>query len=152
MCMHLCKRCNIELVPEINWNQSRIKHHDNICKICYINEYKEYYTKYREQFREKSRAYSKMYHRQNKKQVISHYSNGTMLCFCCGEKHIEFLTIDHINGGGTMHRKELRKAGISLGTGFYRWLIKQNYPDGYRVLCFNCNQARGLYGQCPHEE
>jgi hypothetical protein len=22
---------------------------------------------------------------------------------------------------------------------------------GYRVLCQNCNAARGLYGYCPHQ-
>jgi hypothetical protein len=23
---------------------------------------------------------------------------------------------------------------------------------GYRVLCHNCNLARGFYGYCPHEK
>lgn len=47
--------------------------------------------------------------RRNKLKVLDHYSNGTMVCACCGEKNIEFLTIDHIDGGGHTHRKLLGK-------------------------------------------
>jgi hypothetical protein len=31
------------------------------------------------------------------------------------------------------------------------WLIREKLPDGFRVLCHNCNQAIGYYGVCPHE-
>jgi hypothetical protein len=30
-------------------------------------------------------------------------------------------------------------------------LRRDNYPDGYRVLCANCNFSRGIHGYCPHE-
>jgi hypothetical protein len=33
----------------------------------------------------------------------------------------------------------------------YVWLRDNGWPEGYRVLCHNCNSARGLYGYCPHE-
>ena len=80
-------------------------------------------------------------------EVISHYSNGTTSCACCGESHIEFLHIDHIDGGGTqLHRKKLQPTGLGL----YHWLRKRGYPDGYRVLCANCNHSLGRYGYCPH--
>ena len=39
-----------------------------------------------------------------RKIVIDHYSNGKNCCACCNEKIYEFLTIDHLNGGGTKHR------------------------------------------------
>lgn len=80
-----------------------------------------------------------------RRETLSHYSDGTLSCACCGETHIEFLAIDHINGGGTKHRKELNRGG-----GIFAWLKKNGFPDGYRVLCHNCNQAIGLYGYCPH--
>lgn len=64
-------------------------------------------------------------------------------CACCGEDRIEFLAIDHIDGGGRIHRKE-----INMDITF--WLKKHNYPPGFQVLCHNCNLAKGFYGACPH--
>jgi hypothetical protein len=70
-------------------------------------------------------------------------------CFCCGEDRPEFLTIDHANGGGTKHIRTLQKRGQS----FYLWLKNQGFPQGdYRVACWNCNCARGMFGKCPHED
>lgn len=57
---------------------------------------------------------------------------------------MEFLSIDHINGGGNRHREKVGSAKV------YAWLKKRGYPKGYQVLCHNCNQAIGLYGKCPH--
>ena len=71
------------------------------------------------------------------------------ICACCGEDRPEFLTIDHIHGGGNRHRRELKRNG---GVSFYCWLIQQGFPEGYRTLCMNCNFARGNYGYCPHEQ
>ena len=65
-------------------------------------------------------------------------------CNCCGEARFEFLAIDHIGGGGLAHRKQINRATLSL------WLKQQGYPDGFRVLCHNCNLALGFYGACPH--
>jgi hypothetical protein len=78
--------------------------------------------------------------------VLSHYSNGIPCCACCGEDHLEFLAIDHINGRGRAERGRTGRYGFSL----YTWLRMQGYPEGYRVLCHNCNGALGWYGYCPH--
>jgi hypothetical protein len=78
-------------------------------------------------------------------QVLEHYGNK---CFCCGERRVEFLAIDHINGGGKRHRKAIKKDGHS----FYQWLKVNGFPDGFRTLCHNCNLALGFYGYCPHEK
>lgn len=37
------------------------------------------------------------------------------------------------------------------GQAVYYWLKRNHYPPGFRVLCSNCNFARGKYGHCPHE-
>ena len=89
--------------------------------------------------------------RRLKLDVLRHYSFGDLKCACCGDGNIEFLTIDHIDGGGAKHRRELGKGNISHGAGsFYSWLANSGYPDGYRVLCQNCNFSMGVFGYCPH--
>jgi hypothetical protein len=77
-------------------------------------------------------------------EVIGHYG---AFCACCKETKFEFLCIDHIDGGGTRHRKEIGGNSARL----YAWLRKNNYPLGFRVLCHNCNQSFGIYGNCPHQ-
>ena len=79
--------------------------------------------------------------------VLSFYSKGRPHCSCYDESRLEFLAIDHINGRGRAERGRLGLYGDRL----YRWLRAQGYPDGYRVLCHNCNGALGFYGYCPHE-
>ena len=83
-------------------------------------------------------------------QVLLHYSNGNPRCMCpdCSVTEERFLAIDHKNGGGVEHRKELGFGGQR----FWLWLIKNNFPPGYRVLCHNCNFSYGLYGDCPHND
>lgn len=84
---------------------------------------------------------------ERKLEVLEHYSaTDKAACECCEEETLEFLTIDHINGGGTVHRREINMRGRN----FYDWLRRQGYPPGYRVLCFNCNQSLGMNGYCPH--
>jgi hypothetical protein len=71
-------------------------------------------------------------------------------CKCCGETNFEFLTVDHIYGGGNKQRKALKRAG---GHTFYEWLKAQGFPrDLYRLLCFNCNTSYGFWGYCPHQK
>lgn len=81
--------------------------------------------------------------------VFLHYGNGALRCSCegCTVTAEEFLTIDHINGDGRKHREEIGGAGQKL----YYWLIRNDYPEGFRVLCYNCNCSRGHCGYCPHE-
>jgi hypothetical protein len=77
-----------------------------------------------------------------RQEVFSAYGGK---CQCCGLADPEFLTIDHVGGGGTAHRREVKNK-------VYSFLRRQGYPQGcYRVLCYNCNCAIGLYGYCPHQ-
>ena len=75
--------------------------------------------------------------------VLRNYSNNKLECNCCGEKIYEFLSLDHTDGGGNKHRKKIGNV--------FRWIIKNNFPDGFQVLCYNCNLAKGFYGICPHK-
>lgn len=70
------------------------------------------------------------------------------ICACCGEGELEFLTLDHVYGGGTAKRRESKQTGSN----YYNNLKRLGFPQGeLRVLCFNCNCAIGLHGYCPHE-
>ena len=83
-------------------------------------------------------------HVRKRDEVFEAY--GGYVCACCGETTREFLTIDHIHGGGSKHRKSLP------GGHLYTWLRANNFPSGFRVLCYNCNIARSRdCGVCPHE-
>jgi len=96
---------------------------DNSCKEC-------------------SKARVKANQQKTRRFCLEHYGGQ---CACCGENSYEFLCIDHINGGGHQHRKK-----VGHGYSFLLWLKKNNMPEGYRILCHNCNMATGLYGYCPH--
>ena len=82
---------------------------------------------------------------RNKQRVINAYGGK---CFCCGEARIEFMSIDHEGGGGNKHRRE---EGLTAGEQTYEWLIRNNYPPGFRAACYNCNLSLGFLGYCPHE-
>ncbi len=82
-------------------------------------------------------------HRLAQVTVLMHYSNptGTPICNNCGEQETEVLCIDHINGGGNKHEK-VRRSPLN------RWLINNNYPDGFQVLCANCNTRKSKLEYC----
>ena len=68
-------------------------------------------------------------------------------CVCCGEDNLGFLSIDHINGGGRAHRKE-----VGGGVQLWRLIIKAGFPVDYQLLCYNCNLGRYHNGGiCPHK-
>ena len=115
-----------------------------------------YHRRYRDAHREQVRAYGAKHAAQYQAMLnarsrasqykarmaaIQHYGGK---CSCCGETEPKFLAIDHVGGGGNQHLK-------SLTISICAWLKKQGYPSGFRILCHNCNMARGFYGECPHE-
>jgi hypothetical protein len=135
----------------------------------------EYYLKNRDSEKTRSMKYykdhriqqlqrMKIWHEKNKEQinlkmairrqqykflVLSHYGGNPPKCECCEEKNIKFLTIDHIKNNGYEHRKLIGEGSLAM----YLWIIRNNFPKEFRVLCFNCNLGRGINkGICPHKE
>ncbi len=83
-------------------------------------------------WREKA-EYNRQLRRGYKFEFVSNYGGR---CSVCGECNWEFLTVDHVNGGGNQHRRGLHLGGAA----FYRWLKRKGYPKNeFRLLCFNCN-------------
>lgn len=96
---------------------------------------REYYYAHRDEMTKQSREYNQ----KRKEKVLAHYGRQ---CACCGESNIAFLTMDHINNDGYRTRKE----SVHL----YVWLIKNNFPEGFQTLCYNCNCGR-RHDVCPHK-
>lgn len=105
-----------------------------------------YYQKY-----SKGRKYNPLWNKKHARKikmiVLNFYGKNKPECSCCKEKHIEFLVMDHIKGGGNKHKKRLK---ISGGLSLYKWIIKNKFPKKLRILCDNCNMSLGRYGYCPH--
>lgn len=132
----LCKKCNGPIVRRPGGNTQ--------CRDCHRRRAREHDKKNPELHK----GYRRKYVRDSKSAVIKGYGGK---CKCCGESRYEFLTIDHINNDGMQYRQKsvgYRRAG----TGFYRWIIANGFPMDLRLLCMNCNFARGRYGYCPHEK
>lgn len=151
-----CSICKEEkLLSEFWERKGREGQWHSWCKLCAASERqardaanpeKIAEQKHRWLLNNKDVVYTKhaRYRKNIRDQVFDHYGNS---CVCCGETSREFLAIDHTKGGGSKHRKEIKRTGVA----FYRWLIQNGLPEGYRTLCHCCNQSHGMYGYCPHE-
>ena len=118
-------------------------------------------------------------HHEKKEIVYTHYSkklsnSDVPCCNCCGYTGIEFLTVDHIIPKREMEKKVtslvrsisenvlLTPKEIAMGYNAKRkghplnqWLITNNFPKGFQILCWNCNFAKGspaVSFKCPHEK
>ena len=90
---------------------------------------------------EQVKAAGARYRKRLKEQIIKHYSDEACQCARCGMSDIDVLCIDHINGNGNEHRRSI---GRTSGYGFYQWLNKEGLPDGFQVLCYNCNMKKRI--------
>lgn len=65
-------------------------------------------------------------------------------CINCGFSDIRALQIDHINGGGSKERKELK-----CGGNFHRLVLKSflNNENKYQLLCANCNWIKRVVNE-----
>lgn len=91
-----------------------------------------------EQKREVKKQWQNKHYAKLRLEVLTYYSNSLLCCAHCGLDDLDVLCIDHIDGGGNQHTQKLRKEGKL----FYRWLKNEGFPDGYQVLCANCNMKK----------
>lgn len=134
-----CKKCGeVKQIDQFFKKNHTKDGRSGACRVCDTKVTRSSQVKNRDRLLSTQAAYR----HKARADAVEHYGGK---CACCGESHKEFLAIDHIEGGGTKHRKEIN--GMAIGI----WLRKNNYPSGFIVLCHNCNMARGFLGYCPHE-
>lgn len=171
-----CYKCNEEKLLEDFAKDPRTPDgRRGICKVCKNRENHESYLRHRE----KRIAYVQTWYQENKEHrlryvrkwiaenkekhdgyrikrrrvirdnVFEAYGNK---CACCGEAEPMFLTIDHINGGGNKHRKEVLGSHLRAGFSTYEWLARNGFPKEFQCLCQNCNVGKHRNkGICPHK-
>lgn len=128
--------------------------YQSYCKACTRQRSKLHYQANAEKYRAKERArklalgeahlIQKRAQRAKVRTEVVHAYGGK--CACCGVTEPAFLAIDHIDGGGKKHLKD-----IGGPSNLIYWLKKNGYPQGFQVLCHNCNMAKSIYKICPHQ-
>lgn len=134
---------------------------NNRSKICKMCVKKKYYKKVRadparyelDKARDRARGIRKrrnnlLAYRLNAKRkrlalrlkILDAY--GGRMCSICGENDINVLVLDHVHNNGAQERKT--KHGHPGR--FHKHLIKNGFPQGYQVLCCNCNWAKRVMG------
>jgi len=141
-------------------------------KYCeeHKEQLKENYKQWLEKNKDRRHQLNKEYYERNKGrkcqeqrerckriryEVLCHYSSNPPECGCCHEKILDFLTIDHMNGyKNSADYGQTRAKTLTWNTKekICLWLKRNNFPEGYQVLCFNCNSGRAKnHGICPHQ-
>ena len=110
------------------------------------------------------RAKGRTLHNNERLKIFQEYSkrlsnSDIPCCNCCGiHSHVDFLALDHIFGRVEMDSiPELVAIGYSSkleNNKLKDWIMRNNFPDGFQILCHNCNFAKGYprnNGKCPLE-
>ncbi len=147
-----CASCGIIIKKEYQ-KSLKYKEYQNEYRKSHKEDQKKYYEKHKEERSEKGKEYYQGHKEERKennlkikKRIISHYSNGKMKCAKCGFSDLRALSLDHINGDGYKHSKNIRR-------GLYRWCINNNFPNMFQVLCMNCQFIKKEEnGECKRKD
>ncbi len=161
----VCNHCKEDKAPEeFAKNQKR-------CKSCHSEANRASRARHPERNKERMKSYwqkkrdelgveaflvqqastRKMYRARLRAEFLEEYGGK---CTCCGEMEPAFLCLEHTQNDGAQHRAQFSKRGARGGssTQLLEDLKRRGWPkDGYTILCYNCNNAKAKYGQCPHQ-
>lgn len=115
------------------------------CVTCLENKYKIHKTHLKKDGYVKARAYNFSI----RIEVINKYGGR---CSCCGESTMAFLTIDHVNDDGASERKQLYGSQNGSSKVWFLKLRREDKREDLQVLCYNCNNAKAVFGKCPHKD
>jgi hypothetical protein len=177
--MKTCYRCKKELEDDkFGKNKSKPSGLADECKVCKSELCKEYQKRHKDKIKlkkhqyyienkteitEKTSLYAKEHREWHnakgtkaknklKSEVFSVYSCGEPKCKSCNESELGVLTIDHVNGEGAEHRRELFGNNTGGGYKMYQWLKKKSYPEGFQVLCYNCQYRKRMIEMKAEEQ
>lgn len=142
-----CKDCHKKMAH--NWYLRHIKYCRDKGRITISTWRRRHPLKVKKLRKKYWKLHGERYKENNRKKNLLKKLEALKIyggqCECCKESDYRFLTFDHINNDGKKHRK----------VNIYHYMKKHNYPKNLRILCFNCNYGRQIYGgidkQCPHK-
>lgn len=126
----------------------RNRGHVSISKQRIQEYHRDYYRKNKDKLDKRSKDWIEANPDRRRTTGLYHYYNlqnqaimayGGYRCAWCGIDEPLVLAIDHVNNDGNEHRKVI---GAKGGVALYKWLRDQGYPEGFQVLCMNCNHAK----------
>lgn len=124
-----CIKCSVPLTDQ-NWAPYNKNNGTYICILCRKKKEKLRYLIDLDYGKKQRNRY-----RMRRSAVIFQYGNK---CAQCSEDDYTRLTIDHINGGRSAHRKIMTTNIIDY---LYNNIVNK---DGYQVLCYNCNCSKDV--------
>jgi predicted restriction endonuclease len=144
--LKLCTICEQEKpLEEFRWklNSKGIRYRTSPCIPCARRiAQKRYDSSGREtaikRYRENRMTLYKL-----RKTVLEAYGNK---CACCGEAEDAALCIDHADLSGKQHR------ALKKNWGIINDIIREGFPDKYRLLCWTCNAMTRFGKPCFHEK
>lgn len=126
-----CSKCN---------KQFQNNRHGRICNECR----RKVSNLWKKNNPTKAAEHTRRVNQSRKIKVLNYYClTDKLQCNKCGFKDTRALCLDHINNDGFRQRK----IGIT-GTAMYLWVIKNNFPKGFQVLCANCNLIKEIEFKC----
>jgi hypothetical protein len=126
---------NLQRGPKKWWKHKPREHKYKLESItAYCKNTKK---KFRTLFQPKRLSYEKWLNSPSGKYVTSVLGKD-LCCDWCGETWFDFLSLNHVDGGGNKDREEKLPQGKSL----YSHLRARDFPDidKWNVLCFNCQR------------
>lgn len=114
-------------------------------RVMLVNspEYKQYMKVYLKAYRHREGNADKKNQKTREARallrldILNHYSNGTATCARCAFGDARALDLDHIDNGGGNHRRTIGRRGATYD--IYAELKRNGFPEGYQILCRNCN-------------
>lgn len=126
---------------------ARIKRWRDSHKEEYLKKDREYKLKKSPEVKEREADRERMRRLVLRYAVLSYYSKGDKpVCARCPTSDIRVLAIDHIYNDGAKERRMLGKGNKrgSPSMVIYKWIIENNFPPRYQILCHNCNFLKRL--------
>lgn len=124
-------------MPYSDKEQKRINDKRYYQEVGKYRSYERY--KNDEQFRQSRADTDKRSRERTWQDVFNAY--GGDHCVLCGATDRRVLCIDHVNGDGAAQRKAMNNIhGYKLAA----WLRRHGFPNGYRILCYNCNWREAI--------